>query len=194
MGNLFHPAKMNVGTKSILFGVHQFIWHPLTVWLAWRKLYGRNPNRWEALAIVVHDWGYWGKPNMDGPEGECHPQRGADIVAWCYRHFSRDINRRHLCFRWYRFTKYHSRFCAALHHAEPSDLCWADKLCVWYDPKWFYLLRATLSGEIKEYRQNARNKVPLCAPDHYWFDWYRDRVIEQVAIKKQATVRHHIDD
>lgn len=28
---------MRIGTKSILFGVHQFIWHPVTVYIAWRN-------------------------------------------------------------------------------------------------------------------------------------------------------------
>ncbi|MCK5235828.1 MAG: hypothetical protein KAR06_02490, partial [Deltaproteobacteria bacterium] len=60
-----------VGTKSLLFGVHQFIWHPITVLIAWCKLYGW-PTWPELVCIIVHDWGYWGKPNMDGPEGEKH--------------------------------------------------------------------------------------------------------------------------
>jgi hypothetical protein len=186
---------MNVGTKSLLFGVHQFLWHPLTVWLAFRRLYGRVPNRWETLAIVVHDWGYWGKSNMDGPEGEEHPQLGADIVKWVAIR-CRSVHERPITFaiRWYWFTKYHSRFCAAANSAKPSDLCWADKLSVWYEPKWFYLLRARLSGELKEYRLNAKHRVPLCAPDIYWFNWYRCKVIDQIHNKRPATAGHHADE
>lgn len=56
---------MKTGTKSLLFGVHQFIWHPLTVLLAWIKLYGW-PAWEELVCIIIHDWGYWGKSNMDG--------------------------------------------------------------------------------------------------------------------------------
>lgn len=68
---------MTTGTKSLLFGVHQFLWHPLTVLLAWVYLYRSFPNPKELLCIFVHDWGYWGCPNMDGPEGERHPERAA---------------------------------------------------------------------------------------------------------------------
>lgn len=187
-------SKVNIGTKSLLFGVHQFLWHPLTVWLAFRRLYGRIPNRWETLAIIVHDWGYWGKPNMDGAEGETHPQLGADLMMWLAKKFSGSPHPQVDAFRWYWFTKYHSRFCAAQNNTSPSELCWADKLSIWYEPRWFYLLRARLSGEIKEYRLNAKNRVPLFAFDKVWFDWYRGKVIEQIAIKKPATARHHIDD
>lgn len=77
---------MKIGTRSILFGAHQFILHPVCVALAWRKLYGslpRDPRIW--LAFIVHDWGYWGCPNMDGPEGKMHP--------WCAaRWFTRWID------------------------------------------------------------------------------------------------------
>jgi hypothetical protein len=79
---------MKPGTKSLLFGVHQFILHPIFVALAYWHLYGFpwDPRLW--LAILVHDWGYWGKPNMDGPEGEKHVELGAAIMG---RLFDRGI-------------------------------------------------------------------------------------------------------
>ena len=64
---------MRIGTRSLLFGVHQLVWHPVVVMLAWRNLYGQWPNWQELVCIIIHDWGYWGCPNMDGPEGENHP-------------------------------------------------------------------------------------------------------------------------
>ena len=72
---------MKIGTKSILFGAHQFLLHPLFVALAWWQLYGFpwDPRLW--VAFFVHDLGYWGKPNMDGPEGEEHPLLGAAIMG-----------------------------------------------------------------------------------------------------------------
>jgi hypothetical protein len=56
---------VKVGTKSILFGAHQFVLHPLILFVAWWQLYGfpADPRLW--VAFVVHDLGYWGKPNMD---------------------------------------------------------------------------------------------------------------------------------
>ena len=61
---------MNVGTRSLLFGVHQFAIHPWFVAAAWWRLYGFpfDPRLW--VAFFVHDLGYWGKPNMDGAEGD----------------------------------------------------------------------------------------------------------------------------
>jgi len=71
---------MKVGTKSVLFGAHCFCIHPLFVALAWWKLYGfpRDYRLW--VAFFVHDLGYWGKPNMDGPEGEKHVELGANLM------------------------------------------------------------------------------------------------------------------
>lgn len=71
---------MKVGTKSVLFGAHCFLLHPWFVARAWWKLYGFpfDPRLW--VAFFVHDLGYWGKPNMDGPEGEEHPRLGAAIL------------------------------------------------------------------------------------------------------------------
>jgi hypothetical protein len=71
---------MKIGTKSVLFGAHGFFLHPLFVALAWWKLYGFpfDPRLW--LAFTLHDLGYIGKPNIDGPEGEEHPTFGARVM------------------------------------------------------------------------------------------------------------------
>jgi hypothetical protein len=71
---------MPVGTKSVLCGAHCFFLHPLFVARAWWKLYGFpwDPRLW--VAFFVHDLGYWGKPNMDGPEGERHVEWGANLI------------------------------------------------------------------------------------------------------------------
>ncbi len=72
---------MQIGTKSVLFGAHCFFLHPFFVAWAWWKLYGFpwDPRLW--AAFILHDIGYWGKPNMDGPEGETHPEVGARIMG-----------------------------------------------------------------------------------------------------------------
>lgn len=71
----------SIGTRSILYGVHCFFIHPWFVALGWWKLYGFpfDPRLW--VAFFVHDLGYWGKPNMDGEEGEAHPFTGAAIMG-----------------------------------------------------------------------------------------------------------------
>ena len=71
---------MKTGTKSLLFGAHCMLVHPVMVAVAWARLYGfpLDPRVW--LAFVLHDIGYWGKPNMDGKEGKTHVELGARIM------------------------------------------------------------------------------------------------------------------
>ena len=159
---------MKTGTKSLLFGTHQFLWHPFTVWLAWVELYG-VPGWKETVCIFVHDIGYIFCPDMDGPCGEKHPELGANISG---RLFGKEYH--DLCL-------YHSRTTSAKHNVAPSFLCWADKLSIRWEPAWFYLLRAHLSGEIKEYRQHAADfdAIPLSQPDLKWFSWARDRMVKK---------------
>jgi hypothetical protein len=131
---------MNIGTRSLLFGVHQVALHPLFLFIAWSRLYGfpYNPRLW--VAFVVHDWGYWGKSNMDGAEGQQHPVLGGQIMA---RLFGQE---------WGDFTRLHSRYYAKLEGRSPSPLCAADKLVLMTTPPWLYLTLATLSGEVGEYQ------------------------------------------
>lgn len=133
---------MTVGTKSILFGVHCFAIHPVVVAMAWIKLFGFpfDPRIW--LAFFVHDLGYLGKPNMDGDEGVKHVEFGARIMGL----FGRD---------WEDFTRFHSRSYAEKHDVPFSRLCVADKFAICIEPYWFYMMRATASGEIHEYMLSA---------------------------------------
>jgi len=155
---------MKIGTRSVLYGAHQFIIHPLFVLAAWIKLYG-CPTWRELIAIIIHDWGYWGSPNMDGPEGEEHP-------AWAAAKLHK------LGDKWYRFegkrrsgkiawlragneVLYHSRFWAKKHGAEPSRLCWADKLgTAWY-PTFLWCFLTRLTGEIHEYMDQRKYEIHL---------------------------------
>lgn len=116
---------MKVGTKSILFGVHCFFIHPIFVFIAWWKLYGFpiDPRLW--IAIIVHDIGYIGKPNMDGTEGETHVELGAKVMSFLFGQ------------KWGDFTKYHSRFYAKKDGAKPSKLCIADKYAMCLEPVLF---------------------------------------------------------
>jgi len=139
---------MRIGTRSILFGYHQFILHPLFVLRAWLILYRTWPGPHQLAAIVTHDLGYWGSPNMDGREGERHPERAA---AWWRG----------------RFGKFgdkvaveiigHSRYHANANGLPLSQLCWADKLAVALYPAWLAMALYRLSGELAEYRTGSRN-------------------------------------
>lgn len=152
---------MKVGTKSILFGVHAFWWHPIMVAIAWIKLYGFPTKLPIWVSFITHDLGYLGKPNMDGDEGETHVELGAKILS---RLFDKVLYTSKVCFgnnhikmckirdtKWYDFSLYHSRYYAKKHNTMYSKLCVADKYSICIEPKCFYLLRATLSKEIYEY-------------------------------------------
>jgi hypothetical protein len=138
---------VTVGTKSVLFGAHCFLIHPLFVAAAWSKLYGFPWDLRLWAAFFLHDLGYVGKPDMDGPEGERHVEWGARVMHRLFDQKGDD--------RWRRFCLYHSRFYAKRDGVRPSALCAADKLAVALEPWWLYLPRAVLSGEVWEYFAKA---------------------------------------
>ena len=95
------------------------------------------------VAFVIHDLGYWGKPNMDGPEGESHPEWACNkMQAW----FGNP---------WGAFVLYHSRFYAKNAQVQVSALCYADKMGIVFTPSWLYLPMVRATGEIKEYMKLA---------------------------------------
>ena len=157
---------MKVGTKSVLFGAHFFLTHWIFVAMGWYRLYGfkrvrigfmergvgpvaRYPitaSLWDWrlwVVFLIHDLGYWGKPNMDGDEGETHPE-------WACRKLNGWFGA-----PWGTFSLYHSRFYAKKAGQPVSALCYADKLAIAFEPSWFYLPRVRLTGEIKEYLKMA---------------------------------------
>jgi hypothetical protein len=186
---------MKVGTKSVLFGVHQFLWHPITVLFAWIELYGL-PNWKELACIFVHDLGYWGKPNMDGEEGEKHPEWGAQ---WAFDHLDNRCYPYSMVFDpfvYYELCMYHSRTTASKYGVNPSKLCWADKLSIKYDPWWFYILRARLTGEINEYRRDAISKIGTIresSTDREWFAWARERGM-RAAMDQNPASAYELED
>lgn len=136
---------MTIGSRSLLFGAHQIALHPYYVARAWRVLYGRWPRRAEWLAILTHDWGYWGSPDMDGETGTQHPGR---MARWWRGRGRADVA---------ALIEGHSRHYAQLVGAPLSLLYAADKLSVSLMPAWLYLLLARMSGELSEYMRR-------CAP------------------------------
>ena len=135
---------MRIGTRSLLYGSHQFLLHPCFVAYADIKLYGFSTDLSLWAGYFLHDIGYLGKPNMDGPEGERHPELGAFIVGIL---FGYEAGLRCLL---------HSRFYAKRYHRHYSRLCVSDKYAVSLMPVWLYLLLAGASGEIEEYMQLSK--------------------------------------
>lgn len=175
---------MKIGTKSVLFGVHQFALHPLLIAAGWWKAYGFrrvviqeadyrycglyaagecadvcsgcglmpsvatslcDPRLW--IAFLVHDLGYIGKPNMDGAEGETHPEFGARVMRGLFGE------------PWGDFVLLHSRYYAKRLGRELSPLCLADKWVIVLEPSWLYLPRVRLSGELEEFLDVAERRA-----------------------------------
>jgi hypothetical protein len=138
---------LSLGTRSVLFGAHQFLLHPLFLAIAWTKLYGfpLDPRLW--AAFFLHDVGYIGKDNLDGAEGETHPELGGRVMTILFGE------------PWGEFTMYHSRFFASLDGRTPSALCAADKLATTIVPKRLYLFLIHLSGEVDEYLEHFRQAL-----------------------------------
>ena len=142
----------------------------------------------------MHDLGYWGKPNMDGTEGETHPEFGAKVMHflfdgwemkrftslymedWQYDNFikagwkckSKKVSPHpiwkyeFLSFRmrvrkttWHDFSLYHSRYYAKSKNAQPSKLCFADKLAFSYINRFICIIMNSATGEIVEYMRHS---------------------------------------
>jgi hypothetical protein len=138
-----------IGTRSVLYGVHAFWLHPFLITIGWWRLYGFpwDPRLW--VAFFVHDLGYWGKPNMDGPEGESHPELGAAIMR---RWFGEE---------WGDFCLCHSRCYAKRINKPVSRLCHADKYVIILEPTWLYLPRTMATGEVWEFIEVARKRADV---------------------------------
>ncbi len=147
---------MRIGTKSLLFGCHQFLLHPLFVLAAWCRLWGW-PSWRMLVAIVIHDWGYWGCESMDGEDGGEHPKAAA---FWCFDHVKSHPHDEDD--PWALAGAeifYHSRYLSRQYGQEPSRLCWADKLgTAWY-PTWLWVALARLSGELQEYMDDTKYEI-----------------------------------
>jgi len=166
---------MKLGTKSLLFGCHQFVLHPLFVLVAWWRLYGR-PSWRMVVAIIVHDWGYWGCATMDGYEGERHPYLATRICSTLAERASAPSG-------WWAVADeglFHSRFLAKAHGVRPSRLCWADKLGTAMYPTWLWVLLASLSGEVHEYMADVKYEIWKQNPGSRWefFRRYKAKVAE----------------
>lgn len=134
---------ISIGTRSLLVGVHQFVLHPLFVWVAWRDIYGRYPTFQQTICIILHDIGYAGCRNLDGPEGSRHPEVGASIAGRIFGPYAAAL------------VRFHSRTTAELYSAQCSELCLPDKLSLFYYPAWLYTLLLRMGGEHNEYRQSS---------------------------------------
>lgn len=167
---------MRMGTRSVLYGAHCFFLHPWFVAWAWWRLYGFpwDPRLW--VAFFVHDLGYWGKPNMDGEEGESHPLFGAWVMGLFDRGRAANhhVNGVRVGGRWGLLALLHSRFFAKSLGLQPSRLCWADKLAIALTPTWLYVPMARATGEIYEYMKDYEWVNPGAGTFDDMYQWHRN--------------------
>lgn len=171
---------MKIGTKSLLFGVHQCLWHPFTVWLAWIRVHRRLPGFVTCLCILLHDVGYWGCDNLDGPQGKRHPYRGARYVRNIVRFLTGSLVKSDAA---YDLCIYHSSSVAYLDGRTPSPLYLPDKVSILCEPGWFYMFRAWLSGELSEYVDNSPAFVGTRG-SWPWYHWYRGLILSKLSAHK----------
>lgn len=196
---------MRLGTRSVLYGAHCFFIHPWFVALGWFKLHGfrivrdhyvttciLDPRLW--VAFWVHDIGYLGKPNMDGPEGEEHPWVGAKIMhalfdwpRWKTSVLPSGVYRNPNT-AWRDFVLYHSRYLAKKYDAQPSAFCVADKYAALLEPTWLYIPRVVWTGEVIEYVNNWRKREgmdmthpPTNREIGAWYKHFMDYMVRWIA-------------
>jgi hypothetical protein len=152
---------MKTGTKSLLFGHHQFILHPILVWMAWVYLYKEFPPFRVVLAIIIHDWGYWGSEKMDDEYGERHAERSARIMVRLDRIFDFDLyyDRNGNGWLMEHLVEFHSRFQAKRWGCHASPLCLADKASILLMPDWLCIFLGWLSGEVREYMTHQKYEI-----------------------------------
>jgi len=141
---------MRIGTKSVLFGIHNPIIHSFFMFVAWVKLYGWSKELLDPrlhFCFLLHDIGYWGCESMDGPDGEMHPALGANVIGAM---FGRE---------WGNLCRFHSGTMVEMYNNlpgslvtnKPSKLYAPDKLASPLYPAWLYKILSGWSGEWKEY-------------------------------------------
>lgn len=153
---------MRMGVKTLLYGGHQFVLHPLFVVAAWARLYG-IPGFRELICIGIHDWGLWSCDTIDFGVGELHPEGGARIAGRLFG------------WRYHDLVAYHSRFYARVRGHGVSKLCLADKLGTALYPTWLWVFLVRLTGEYKEYLANRKYEIwkQDCSSLRTWFEDYK---------------------
>jgi len=162
-----------IGSRTVLLGVHCAVIHPWFVAWGWGRLYGRPRDLRLWAAFFLHDIGYWGQLNLDGEQGQRHPELGGRIMGGLFGP------------AWGRFTLYHSRHYARLAGQPVSPLCAADKLATALYPWWLYGWLAQLSGELDSYLDLANAHGFVGRDGRAWFRWlgaqWRDLAYQQAA-------------
>jgi len=135
---------MKRGLRSVIFGMHNPIFHGFFVTIAWIKIYHEIPSIREMICILFHDIGYIKQDIIDGTEDK-HPEMGAKI---CGQIFGKE---------YYNLCISHSRDYATKNNLSLSKLGYADKYSVFVTPNLFYLIVGHLGGEANIEYEDTKN-------------------------------------
>lgn len=160
--NYEYDWKIKSGIGCLIFGYHNFIFHPLTLYLSYIDRYKKLPSFEWVLCFIFHDVGYAFidmKNIRDGKEN--HPIYGAYIIKTLIGDYWADI-----CIR-------HSReFC---NNENVSDLAYIDKDSTRFHPIEFAIIQCFISGElgtrnineIKNRILNWKDKAEIFVNEYY---------------------------
>lgn len=169
---------LSLGTKTLLFGVHQVFIHPFMVTVSWIILYKSLPSWRELVCIFIHDWGYWGKADLKGRQGDMHPLLGARIAKTLFGP------------KFEMFILGHSTFFCKRMAIPCSKLMAPDKYWHCIIPYWFYWILAAPTGELRHYRDlnHARQVANPDVSDAEWFNAL------QIVCQDKANGTYKIDE
>ena len=152
---------MKEGTKSYLFGCHQFIMHPLLIVLAWKVLYNQMPTLKQIVCIFLHDIGHLGKNYLTHlSEKEKHWILGAKIAKFFFGEYG-----------FWLVYSHHARV-----EGGKSKLFYADKYSWLIAPRWWLRLNDKVEGFdkyrpldewLKRVKENFENGCPKGTHDIY---------------------------
>jgi hypothetical protein len=191
---------MKIGTRTVLYGAHSWFLHPWFVALAWWRLYGFpfDPRLW--IAFFVHDLGYIGKADLDGPDGERHVEFGAKLMSKLFDRRERGDFKfiilnfpgetPHAIGTWGQLCLFHSRFYAKRFSFPFSRLCVADKLAIVLTPRWIAEPLMRLTGEWTYFEALHADPKSKYAdePRFDGRDWY-----DQIIVYCRKWVAEHSD-
>lgn len=109
---------------------------------------------------------------MDSGEGIDHVELGGHIAGLLFGK------------EWEQLCLGHSQQYAEKKGLETSPLFRADKLGAALVPHWLYFLLGRASGELREYRERAKDFVPVDAPYREWKRWFDARMRRMAYARK----------
>jgi hypothetical protein len=117
------------------------------------------------MAIVFHD-AYWGLADIDGVSGKMHPRLGGNLARLAGGKKAEEL------------ALFHSRSFSEGADRNPSALSAPDKFSFLLEPRWLYVLRARLSGELREFQNNAIEYEGLRPSENWYMNYTRKVEVE----------------